>query len=248
MSDLRRQPRDPLEEGPSSHPLTPLQEAMLFHGLKDGDHSYLQIMVCDFEEPIDSVAFFDSWKELVERHDVLRTSFAHDSSGMPVQVVHGQISIPWEEQDWRHWSGEKQQSRFSAFLRDERKRGFDLATPPPLRLSLLRFEDEHYRLVWTSHHALFDGRSRLILLRDLFRLYDGVVDAAVQRMWQILWRYLLCRIFLVGCKVGGHLLTRVFGKQPFQAVSFHAKSTWGAVEVKPRMNFFVRFQIGCHRR
>ncbi|MDG2385434.1 MAG: amino acid adenylation domain-containing protein, partial [Pirellulaceae bacterium] len=173
MSDLRRQPRDPLEEGPSSHPLTPLQEAMLFHGLKDGDHSYLQIMVCDFEEPIDSVAFFDSWKELVERHDVLRTSFAHDSSGMPVQVVHGQISIPWEEQDWRHWSGEKQQSRFSAFLRDERKRGFDLATPPPLRLSLLRFEDEHYRLVWTSHHALFDGRSRLILLRDLFRLYDG---------------------------------------------------------------------------
>ena len=35
------------------------------------------------------------------------------------------------------------------------------------------WNENDYRLVWTSHHALFDGRSRVILLHELFALYDA---------------------------------------------------------------------------
>ena len=59
-------------------------------------------------------------------------------------------------------------------LQDDRRRGFDLARPPLLRLALHRLKDDHYQFVWTSHHILIDGRSRQILLEELFAIYDAL--------------------------------------------------------------------------
>ena len=42
-----------------------------------------------------------------------------------------------------------------------------------MRLALFHLSDADYRLVWTSHHALLDGRSRLVVLEELFALYEA---------------------------------------------------------------------------
>ena len=42
-----------------------------------------------------------------------------------------------------------------------------------MRLALFRVAEADYQLVWTSHHALLDGRSRLVLLKELFALYEA---------------------------------------------------------------------------
>ncbi len=51
--------------------------------------------------------------------------------------------------------------------------GFEPARPPLWRIVLVRLAVDDHRLVWTSHHALLDGRSRRLVLGELFALYEG---------------------------------------------------------------------------
>ena len=44
---------------------------------------------------------------------------------------------------------------------------------PLLRLSLFRMDENDFRFVWTFHHILVDGRSRLLLLQEVFSRYEA---------------------------------------------------------------------------
>ena len=161
-------------------PLTSLQQGMLLHSLPAPRAGlYLQQLLCDLHEPIDRAALRRAWTMLVERHDALRMGLAPDSPESPHQVFHDHVTVPWEEQDWRAESPAQQQHLLQALLDADRRRGFDLATPPLLRVTIVRLDTAHYQMVWTSHHALFDGRSRRILIVELFHLYEALRDGRV---------------------------------------------------------------------
>ena len=51
-------------------------------------------------------------------------------------------------------------------------RGFEPAQAPLWRLVLIRLAENDHRLIWTSHHALFDGRSRRLLPAQILALYE----------------------------------------------------------------------------
>jgi hypothetical protein len=66
-----------------------------------------------------------------------------------------------------------QEKQLECFLQTDRQLGFHLDQAPLMRLTLLRCVQAEYRLIWTSHHALFDGRSRLLLLNEVFAFYEA---------------------------------------------------------------------------
>ncbi len=45
-------------------------------------------------------------------------------------------------------------------------------SPRLMRWALLRLGDQNFKLVWTFHHALLDGRSFPLLLEEVFQAYD----------------------------------------------------------------------------
>ena len=114
-----------------------------------------------------------AWQSLVDRHDALRTSFCLEESDLPIQEVHERVDSEIDVWDWRRTTIEDGEHRLDAFLRTDRRRGFALDRPPLWRLNLFRMAHDDDRLVWTSHHALFDGRSRLRLLEEFCALYDA---------------------------------------------------------------------------
>ena len=63
--------------------------------------------------------------------------------------------------------------RRAAFMAEDRTLGFDLATPPLQRVTLIRLAESEWIMVWTFHHILMDGRSFPIVLREMFALYDA---------------------------------------------------------------------------
>lgn len=151
-----------------------MQQGMLFHSLC-APHSgvYVQQLVCAFREDLHVSAFKQAWGRIVERHAILRTSFLVEDLKAPLQRVHRNVPLPIKEQDWRGISGTDQENRLEAYLRQDRERGFVITEAPLLRLALFRLAEENYRFLWTSHHALLDGRARLIILKELFALYDA---------------------------------------------------------------------------
>jgi NRPS condensation-like uncharacterized protein len=159
-------------EAPSEqYGLSPLQEGMLFHHLL-GEHSGVNIqqIVVALNEPLDVAALERAWQQAVDRHAVLRTSFLSEGLAEPLQRVHQAVRISIERHD---------PSGADNYLQTDRRRGFDLREAPLMRLALFHFGGDQYRLVWSYHHILMDGRGYRIILPEVFRFYDALCRGEV---------------------------------------------------------------------
>ncbi|MBC9909502.1 non-ribosomal peptide synthase/polyketide synthase [Chitinophaga varians] len=162
----------------SLYRLTGLQEAMLFHALYDeNSNAYMEQFTCDLLR-LDEAAFIQSWNLLLQRHTALRSGFHADEFSIPVQGVYQDVQLPVTLQDYRGLRPEEQQEELTAYLEADRHKGFDFSHPPLMRLALVRLDDHRHRMVWTSHHILFDGWSLPLILEDLLRIYEAVVKQA----------------------------------------------------------------------
>ena len=156
----------------AEYPLTPLQQGMLFHHLLEPDGGVdIEQLVFTLPERVDAVALRDAWSRVTTLHEALRTSFLWDDGERAVQQVHPSVPMSWSEVDWRDVA-ENVDERLRLFLEQDRRRAFDLRSAPLQRFTLARVADDEYRLVWTFHHIILDGRSFTILLKEVFGLYD----------------------------------------------------------------------------
>ncbi len=157
-----------------SYPISPLQQGMLFHDLY-APHSgmYLQQLVCTFHEKLNVTAFKEAWQRVIARHPVLRTSFHWEGFNEPLQRVHKHFNLRWVEEDCRAMPLREQNHRVETYLQNDKQQGFKLTEAPLMRLALFQMGDADYRFIWTSHHAIMDGRSRFILLNEVFSFYEA---------------------------------------------------------------------------
>ncbi|MFH8491098.1 amino acid adenylation domain-containing protein [Streptomyces longisporoflavus] len=159
-------------------PLSPLQEGLLFHASFDdqGADVYQGQRGVDLIGPLDADVLRASWQALLDRHDALRASFRRRTSGEPVQVIAREVTLPWQHVDvsgLAEADADTEVERRSAAELGER---FDPATPPLLRLLLIRLAEDRHRLVLTSHHVLMDGWSLPVLFGELAAVYAAGGD------------------------------------------------------------------------
>jgi len=156
------------------YPLSPMQQGMFFHSLyAPGSGVYCEQLSCTLRGDLNVLAFERAWQRVVERHPVLRTSFAWKRLDKTLQVVHRRVKISVEQQDWRSLSPADQAAHLEVFLQRERRRGFDLAQAPLIRLALMRTAEDAYYFVWSHHHILLDGWSLPLLLKEVFAFYEA---------------------------------------------------------------------------
>lgn len=169
----------------ASYRLSPMQQGMLFHyQLAPGCGVDIEQMICSLHEDLNVSAFMKAWECVVLRHPTLRTSFRWEGLEEPLQMVHANFNLSFDLQDWRSLSPEVRQSRLQEYIQMDRKKGFNLAEAPLMRLVLFRMERADYRLVWTFHHIIADGRSHPIILNDVFTIYGEICqekDLALQQ-------------------------------------------------------------------
>ncbi|MCP8636531.1 amino acid adenylation domain-containing protein, partial [Pseudomonas mosselii] len=146
------------------YPLSPMQQGMLFHSLyEQAAGNYINQLRVDVRG-LDMARFRAAWQAVVDNHEVLRSCFPQDLPA-PVQVVRRQVQVPFVELD--------QSQDPDAVAQAERQAGFDLASGPLLRLTLIRTGDDSHHLIYTSHHILMDGWSSSRLLGEVLQRYSG---------------------------------------------------------------------------
>ncbi len=125
--------------------------------------------------PVNPDILQDSLREVIRRHEILRTRFEHTNQHL-VQVVSKDVffemsvidltSLPPEEQ-----SGEVQRMGQEACLRP-----FDLHTPPLIRVSLFQLGPNDSVLMIIMHQIVTDWWSGGILLKEISHLYSSRVS------------------------------------------------------------------------
>lgn len=160
-----------------AYELSPMQQGMLFHAIGAPNSGVdIEQIVCQLDEQLDTAAMLRAWDLITSRHTILRTAFAWEGIAEPLQQVYGSVLIPSESADWRGVDAVEQTARWDRLLAADRKQGFDLSCAPLMRLHIVRLGESSYRMLWTFHHALLDGRSFPIVLREVFAAYTAFRD------------------------------------------------------------------------
>ena len=158
-----------------SYPLSPMQQGMLFHSLYARQSGVnIEQVVLTLHESLNVLAFMLAWQRVVDRHAIMRSSFRWEGLDEPLQSVHSDAALEWQREDWRGFSESEQGERLETYLRDDRAREFDLSERTLNRMALFRIGDACYKFVWTFHHAIIDGRSLVIILKEVFAYYGAL--------------------------------------------------------------------------
>jgi amino acid adenylation domain-containing protein len=123
--------------------------------------------------PLDVDALAAALRDLVARHEMLRTAFT-ERDGEPVQVAHD--GAPWEprmvEIPADQWAASE-----ARYLADEFAQStFDLAAGETFRALLLRLSEDEHHLLIGFHHLAADGWTAGVLMRELSALYEARVS------------------------------------------------------------------------
>lgn len=158
------------------YPLSPAQAGILFHSIQEpASGVYIQQFTCVIAGDLDVGTLAAAWRAVVERHAILRTAFIWEGVDRPLQVVRHEVALPFERRDWQALSVAEQHDRFEALLGDDRRRGFELARAPMLRIQLIQLALRQHRMLWTIHHLIADGWSVALVLNELFAIYEALL-------------------------------------------------------------------------
>ncbi|MFD9572141.1 amino acid adenylation domain-containing protein [Streptomyces sp. NPDC059982] len=162
-----------------AYPVSRIQAGMFveMHG-RSGENRYHNITSFRIRDelPFDPAVFQRAADLIVERHEVMRTSFAFSGYSEPLQLVHavGTVSMPCLFEDLRHLPREARESTLWSFADRDREELFDLGAAPLMRMAVHLVDDESWWLSITECHPVIEGWSYHSQLMELLRAYRAM--------------------------------------------------------------------------
>jgi amino acid adenylation domain-containing protein len=166
-------PLPAIERSPrgSGLPLSFAQERLWYLDQLDGGSATYNLPASvSLHGDLDAAALESALRELVRRHEALRTTFI-SGQGRPLQMLSPAPSLSLPVVDLRRLAGAEQAAAVRRLEEAEAGRVFDLATGPLLSALLVRLGDAEHLLSICLHHIVADGWSIGVLTRELAALY-----------------------------------------------------------------------------
>ncbi|MGY4103361.1 amino acid adenylation domain-containing protein [Nocardia sp. R16R-3T] len=154
------------------HPLSAGQRRMWFLQTRDPEDTTLNICVAyRLTGGLDEARLRDAVAAVVDRHDILRTTYGLDDNGEPYQIVRTDLELSWQTHDLTELPQARRARRLEVLARREFGRPFDLAAESPLRISLVRTGADEFALLLVAHHIGWDDDSWAVLFTELNAAY-----------------------------------------------------------------------------
>ncbi|MEA5536734.1 non-ribosomal peptide synthetase [Crocosphaera sp. XPORK-15E] len=152
-------------------PLSFAQQRMWFLYQMDSQNpAYNEIPVMRLTGSLNINILEQSINELVQRHEILRTSFSV-VEGKPIQIISPTLNINLNVINLKD-SFIKNKDEI---ITQEIQKPFDLTQVPLLRCTLIEEGYQSYILIIVIHHIIIDGWSRTILFKELFDIYQAFI-------------------------------------------------------------------------
>jgi amino acid adenylation domain-containing protein len=157
-------------------PLTMLQAGMLYHAMRGQETAvYHDIFTFGIALTASPTHLLEAWRVIVARHPQLRSSFALDGFGEPLQLVHGDPVVPLELGDLAHLPRSEQDEAIGRWVAAEKTRPFEPERAPLFRLQVHVRSAREMSLTIAFHHAILDGWSVALLVQEFRRVYAALL-------------------------------------------------------------------------
>jgi tyrocidine synthetase-3 len=181
------------------YPLSSAQERFyILQRVTPESSAYNMAVVHQLEGYAENERFEYSIKNLIKRHETLRTSFQL-IHGQPVQRVHEEVEFRIEyhiaeRTAQSEKSNEERCAPCAAPTADILKsfiRPFDLSRAPLLRLGLTKISPHHHILMFDMHHIISDGTSMNLFFKEFMDFYAGNQPQPLQLQYKDFshWQY-----------------------------------------------------------
>ncbi|MCP4180515.1 MAG: amino acid adenylation domain-containing protein [bacterium] len=149
--------------------LTPMQEGFLFHSMMEKNSSvYFEQISIDLIGDVVIRLIEESWQQVVNRYDSLRTMFISDFR-IPLQVV-----LKCRNLDFSYIDISEKVKSLDEIKRYDRKRTFNLRTDPLFRIKLIKRGESQYTLLISFHHIILDGWSLSLIISEFLEDYEKI--------------------------------------------------------------------------
>jgi amino acid adenylation domain-containing protein len=157
--------RDP--EAVTVHPVSFGQRALWFeYQLNPAGRAYNYAFSAVIRSPLNIPALRRAFQAIVDRHAILRTTYAIQD-GEPVQCVHAWQPVALVTKEAGDWTD----SQLQETVRASAQQPFDLGTGPILRVELYSRSSEQHLLLLNAHHIAMDFQSLAVMIEELGHLY-----------------------------------------------------------------------------
>ncbi|WNM31439.1 amino acid adenylation domain-containing protein [Streptomyces sp. Li-HN-5-11] len=153
------------------YPLAPLQEGLLFHHMmaEGGEDAYVMPVVVEMDSPQRVEEFVRAFQRVVDRHDILRTSFVWEGLREPVQVVWRRAVLPVTEVSVDRGAADP-----AAELQAVVGLSMDLGRAPLISVHVAALPEGGRRLVLLRlHHLVQDHTALEVLLHEVASFLAG---------------------------------------------------------------------------
>ncbi|MET7951055.1 amino acid adenylation domain-containing protein [Micromonospora sp. NPDC005324] len=131
--------------------------------------------------PLDVDALEAALSHVVDRHEILRSTF-HDAPAGPTQVVREPWAARVDLVDLSDLGDDDQAAELTSRIKAAVQAGFDVAVLPLVRWHLFRLGPQSWRLLQVEHHFAHDGWSAQLFLAELRDAYRAIVDGEVPHL------------------------------------------------------------------
>lgn len=154
-------------------PLSFAQQRLWFlDRLQQGNNAFNIFQPVRLTGKLDVAALEQSFKEVVKRHEILRTNFAL-VEGQTSQIIHSSDTFNVSIIDLQQLSPDRIEIEAIALAQKESQYSFNLAKESLIRVTLLKLSETEHKLLLTLHHIVADGWSIGVLIREIKALYEA---------------------------------------------------------------------------
>lgn len=143
--------------------------------LEPNSPAYNILITLRLKGSVDHAALERALNKIVQRHEVLRTTFALRNDEV-MQVISPNLHVPLTLVDKRLLGPEEREPGWRRVAADEGARPFDLQRGPLFRSVLVMLGANDHVLLITVHHIVFDGWSEDVFVRELAEFYTSEVE------------------------------------------------------------------------
>jgi amino acid adenylation domain-containing protein len=160
----------------------------LANQLADGTGAYNLFMALRLRGPLNAAALGDSVRDVVRRHEILRTTFTV-MDGEPYQVIGGSTDERIPATDLSGLTAADAEAVARAMAEAEVGRPFDLATGPLSRFMLYRIGRDDHVFALVCHHIAWDGWSMGLFVAELSACYQAHVTGVSPELPALPFQY-----------------------------------------------------------
>lgn len=141
--------------------------------LQPSHSAYRAQCAINLEGKLDVEILQQAIKQIVNRHEILRTRFIRQPGMIiPIQVIETVSNFSWQTFDLKNLTPQQQQLKINELFQVKRKYTFDWEKDALLRLSLLVLNSQKYILLITLPSLCCDRTSLKNLVKEIAHTYD----------------------------------------------------------------------------